>query len=163
MKAVLHDPTFWVLVAFVIFVAAFGRVIVRAIAQGLDKRAGKIRADLDEAEQLREEAQDLLAGYQRKQRDAVKEAEEIVAHAKEESERILQHGKEHIEESLARREQLALERIARAETQAIADVKSRTIDVAIEATRAYIGHALKDDKTDALVEAAIKDLPNKLH
>ena len=163
MKAVLHDPTFWVLVAFVIFVAAFGRMIARGIAQGLDKRADKIRADLDEAEQLREEAQDLLAGYQRKQRNAIKEAEAIIAHAKEEQERILQHGKERIEESLARREQLAMERIARAEAQAIADVKLRTIDVAIEATRAYIAGALKGAKADALIEAAIKDLPGKLH
>jgi F-type H+-transporting ATPase subunit b len=163
MKAVLHDPTFWVLVAFVIFVAAFGRMIARGIAAGLDKRADKIRAALDQAEQLREEAQDLLASYQRKQRDAVKEAEAIIAHAREESERILQHGKDRIGESLIRREQLAMQRIARAEAQAVADVKARTIDVAVEAARAYIAGTLKGSKADALIEAAIKDLPKKLH
>lgn len=163
MKAIFHDPTFWVLVAFVIFVAAFARPITRAITAALDKRADKIRADLDEAEQLREEAQDLFANYQRKQRDAAKEAEAIISHAHEEAERILQHGKERIEESLGRREQQALERIARAEAQALTDVKSHTIDVAIEATRVYIADNLKGKEADALIEAAIKDLPDKLH
>lgn len=163
MKAIFHDPTFWVLVAFVIFVAAFGRMIARAISGGLDTRADKIRADLDEAEKLREEAQDLLASYQRKQRDAAKEAEEIIAHAREESERIAAHGKERIEASLARREQLALERIGRAEAQALADVRSHTIDVAIEATRAYLADRTKGAQAEKLIDSAIKELPKKLH
>lgn len=163
MTAILHDPTFWVLVAFVIFVAAFSRPIGRAITQGLDKRADKIRADLDEAEKLREEAQDLLATYQRKQRDAANEAEAIIAHAREESERIAAHGKERIEASLARREQLALERIKRAEAQALTDVRAHAIDVAVEATRSYLADRVTDPQAEKLLEAAIKELPKKLH
>ena len=77
----LNDPTFWVMVAFFVFVGALARPISGAIAAALDKRADKIRADLEEAEKLREEAQNLLASYQRQQRDAVKEAEAIVEHA----------------------------------------------------------------------------------
>ena len=68
----LNDPTFWVMIAFVIFVGALARPISGAITAGLDKRADKIHAELEEAEKLREEAQDLLASYQRQQRDAVK-------------------------------------------------------------------------------------------
>ena len=68
----LKDPTFWVMVAFFVFVGALARPISGAIAAALDKRADKIRADLEEAEKLREEAQNLLASYQRQQRDAVK-------------------------------------------------------------------------------------------
>jgi len=163
MQAMVNDPTFWVLVAFVIFVAAFGRMIWRGIAGGLDKRADKIRADLDEAERLHEEAQDLLAQYQRKQRDAAKEAEAIVAHARDESERIAAQGKERIEAALARREQLALDRIGRAEAQALADVRAHAIDVAIEATRAYLAERLKGAHADKLLESAIKELPRKLN
>lgn len=163
MTAILHDPTFWVLVAFVIFMAAFSRPIARAVAGGLDKRADKIRADLDEAEKLREEAQDLLVTYQRKQRDAAKDAEAIIAHAREESERIQEHGKERIEASLARREKLALERIDRAEAQALDDVRAHTIDVAIEATRGYLADRMTGPQAEKLVESAIKELPKKLN
>ncbi len=163
LMAFLQDPTFWVLVAFVIFIAATARPISRLATAGLDKRADKIRADLEEAEKLREEAQDLLAGYQRKQRDAIKEAEAIVAHAREEAERLGRQGREKLEASLERRGKLALERIAQAEAQALDSVRAKTIDMALDATRDFLSHELKGKQADALIKAAIKDLPGKLH
>ena len=84
----LQDPAFWAAVAFVIFIAATAKPISRLLTAGLDKRADKIRSDLEEAEKLREEAQDLLASYQRKQRDALAEAAAIIAHAGEEAARL---------------------------------------------------------------------------
>ncbi len=151
----LNDPTFWVFVAFVVFVAAFARPIAKPITAGLDKRADKIRADLEEAEKLREEAQDLLATYQRKQRDATKEAEAIVEHAGEEAERL--------ETVVAWRQKLALERIAQAEAAAVEVVHARAVDVALDATHGYLAESLKGKQADALIEEAIKELPKKLH
>ena len=149
--AFLDDPTFWVLVAFIVFIAATARPILGLITAGLDKRADKIRNDLEEAETLRKEAQDLLAGYQRKQRDAIKEAEDIVQHAREEAERIAQQGRENLEVSLERRRKLALERIEQAEVQAL------------DATREFLAKELKGKQADALIDSAIEDLPDKLH
>lgn len=163
MTAILHDPTFWVLVAFVVFLAAFARPIARAITAGLDKRADKIRADIEEAEKLLEEAQDLLAGYQRKQRDAAKEAEAIVEQAREEAERLVAQGRERLEATVERRKKLALDQIAQAEAQAIDEVRVRTVDVAIAAARDYLAETMTAKDADALVETAIKDLPKKLH
>ena len=77
----LQDPAFWAAAAFVIFIAATAKPISRLLTAGLDKRADKIRSDLEEAEKLREEAQDLLASYQRKQRDALAEADKVAAKA----------------------------------------------------------------------------------
>jgi len=159
----LSDPTFWVLIAFVVFVAAFARPIAKPITAGLDKRADKIRADLEEAETLREEAQDLLATYQRKQRDAIKEAEAIVEHAGEEAERLVQQSRERLETVVARRQKLALERIAQAEAAAVEVVHARAVDVALDATRGYLAESLKGKQADTLIEAAIKELPKKLH
>ncbi len=159
----LNDPTFWVLVAFVVFVAAFAKPIAKLITAGLDKRVDKIRADLEEAEKLREEAQDLLATYQRKQRDAVKEAEAIVDHSGEEAARLFQQGRERLEAEVARRQKLALERIAQAEAAAVEVVHGRAVDVALDATRGYLTESLKGNQADALIEAAIKELPKKLH
>ena len=161
--AFLQDPTFWVLVAFVIFIAATVRPISRLATAGLDKRADKIRAHLEEAEKLREEAQDLLAGYQRKQRDAIGETEAIIAHAREEAERQGQQGLEKLEAALERRRKLALERISQAEAQALDVVRAKTVDMALDATRDFLSHELKGKQADALIDAAIKDMSGKLH
>jgi len=161
--AFLQEPTFWVLIAFVIFLGAAGRPLVSLITAGLDKRADKIREDLEEAEKLRKEAQDLLAGYQRKQRDAIQEAKDIVQHAHEEAERIAVQGRETLEASLERRRKLALERIEQAEAQALDAVRAKTVDLALDATREFLSKELKGKQADALINQAIKDLPGKLH
>jgi F-type H+-transporting ATPase subunit b len=151
------------MVAFFIFMGAAGRPLVRLITVGLDKRADKISDDLDEAEKLRKEAQDLLASYQRKQRDALQEAEDILAHAKKEAERLAVQGRENLEASLERRRKLALERIAQAEAQALDTVRARTVDLALDATREFLAKELKRKQADALIDAAVEDLPGKLH
>ena len=99
-----HDPTFWVLVSFTMFIGVLVYLKVPGMITGaLDKRAEKIKADIDEAEKLLEEAQDLLATYQKKQREASDVAQEIKAKAKEEAERLKVHGRERMEDALARR------------------------------------------------------------
>lgn len=159
----LHDPTFWVAVAFVIFIALISKPVGKLAGKALDDRAQKISSDLDEAERLRVEAQDLLASYQRKQRDAAKEAEDIVRHAKEEAERIAREGRERLKASLERREKLAMDRIALAEQQAIEQVRGHAIEVAIQATRGVLAAGLPAAKADALIDSAIGSLPGKLH
>jgi F-type H+-transporting ATPase subunit b len=88
MSEIFHDPEFWVLVAFVIVVVVGFIKLGPGIGKALDDRAERIKSELDEARRLREDAQKTLAEYQRKQRDALKEAEAIIAHAKAEAERI---------------------------------------------------------------------------
>jgi F-type H+-transporting ATPase subunit b len=159
----LQNPAFWAAVAFVIFIAATAKPISRLLTAGLDKRADKIRSDLEEAEKLREEAQDLLASYQRKQRDALAEAEAIIAHAGEEAERLAVQERDKLEAALERRQKQAIDRIAQAEAQALDLVRAKTVDVALDATRDYLAKELKDNQSDALTDAAIKDLPGNLH
>lgn len=159
----LHDPTFWVAIALVLFVILVAKPISRAASKGLDERAEKIKAELDEAERLRNEAQDLLAQYQRKQRDAAKEAEGIIEHAKAEAERLDREGRERLQATLARREKLAMERIALAESQAVERVRSHAVEVAVAAARNVLADNLSDAKADALIDTAIKDLPGRLH
>jgi len=157
------DPTFWVLVSFVVFVALVWKPASRMISQGLDERAEKIRSDIEKAARLREEAQALLAEYQKKQRDALKDAEAIVAAAKAEAEAFSKQAAADLEASLKRREQLALQRIAQAETQALTDVRAAAVDLAMQATRRILIEKLDAGKQDALIESAIKELPAKLN
>ena len=157
------STSFWTAMAFVIFVAAFGKKIAVIVACMLDERAARIKSEIDEAIELREQAQTLLAEYQKKQRDAEAEAKAIIDHAREEAARIAREAEDALSAGLARREQLAEERIAQAEAKAIAEVRSQAVDVAIEATRGLLADKLSEPKADALVDNAIKDLSGKLH
>jgi len=156
-------PEFWVGIAFVILIALAGRAVMRTITTGLDARAESIRMRVAEAEHLRDEAQELLASYQRKQHDAAQEAERLLARAREEADRLAVHAAANLEQSLKRREQLAMDRIAQAETAATHEIRSVAVDVAMEATRRILADKLSDEKTESLIDDAIKALPGKLH
>ena len=130
---------------------------------GLDAKVDAIKSGLDEAASLREEAQQLLAEYQRKQRDAVKETEAMVARSKEEAERIILEGTDNLETMLKRREEMAMEKIAQAEADAMREVRAMSVDIAIDATRALIAEKLDSTRANALVDEAISDLSRKLH
>ncbi len=159
----MFTPTFFVGLAFVIFVAAVFRPVSRMVAAALDGRAEKIQQELDEAVRLREEAQALLAGYERHQNEALQEAEDILAHAKEEAERQARQAGEALEELIKRREIQALERIARAEEEAVSDVRNAAVELAIAATKKLISSELNDDRQQALIDEAIGELGDKLH
>jgi F-type H+-transporting ATPase subunit b len=153
----------YVLFGFLIFVLALARPVGRAMTSSLDKRADVIKAELDEAQRLREEAQHTLAEYQRKQRDALAEAEGVIAEAREEAKRMQKASQERTEQSLERREQQALDMIAAAEARAVADVRALTADIAIDATRRILSDVVEGQKGDELVDAAIRDVPSKLN
>ncbi|MGB0682728.1 MAG: F0F1 ATP synthase subunit B [Magnetovibrionaceae bacterium] len=159
----LHDPTFWVLVAFVIFIALLFKPISGALTKALDDRSEQIKSELDEAERLREEAQTLLADTEKRLKDAAKEAEDLVASAKDEAERLKASAKDALDASLARAEKQATDRIAQAEAQATNEVRAKAVDLAIAAATSVIGDQVSGAKGDALVDAAIKDIPGKLH
>ena len=158
------DATFWVGAAFVLFVGILVYLKVPGMLTGaLDERAKKISDDLDQARELREEAQVLLATYQRKQRDALKEAEEIIAHAKEEAMREAEQAEKKLEEAIARRQQAALNKIALAEAQAENEVRDTAVEIAIAAATAVVTQQVRGDRADALVDTAIQDLRRHLN
>ena len=160
----LQDPTFWVFVAFIGFIGVLVYFRVPGmVTRGLDARAKKIRADLDEADALLEEAQGLLASYQKKQREAADEAQEIKARAKEEAERIVENGRARLEDALQRREKLAMDRIVQAEASALDEIRIRTVDIALDATRDLLASNLSDDKASAMLDDAIERLPRHLN
>ena len=157
-----QDPTFWVALAFVIFVVVAIKPMVSKIGGMLDEKSAAIAAQLKEAETLREEAQAALANYQRLQRDALKEAEDIVGHAKEEAARIREDAKAHLAEALKRREEQAAEKIARAEAQALQDVRNQAVELAMVATEKLLTEKVTAEVNAGIVKDAVADLPNRL-
>src|SRR5215510_13484471 len=130
----LMEAETWVALAFVLFVGVLGYLGVhRMITKSLDDRADHIKAELDEARKLKDEAAELLAEYQRKRESAEAEAQDIIAGAKAEAERLATEAKSRIEEFVARRTAMAETKIAQAETQAAADVRSAAAEAAAAA------------------------------
>jgi F-type H+-transporting ATPase subunit b len=162
MSALLHDPTFWTAIAFVIFVVALFKPVKKALIAGLDSRIEQIRAEVEEAQRLREEAQALLASYQRKQREAAQEAEEIVMQAKADAAIHRAEAEKALSDLLKRQEALAVEKIAQAEAAAVQEVREIAVDLAIAATEKILAEKVRGDLSDRLVDKAIGELPQKL-
>lgn len=157
------NPEFWVLIAFLGFVGLLTYYGVPGmVAKMLDARADAIRAELDEARRLREEAQQLLADYQRKSREAEDEAKSIIDQAKREAEIYATETKRGLKESLERRTKLAEEKIARAEAQAVAEVRSMAVDQAISGAEKILKSRMAGESGTKLVETGIRELSSRL-
>lgn len=154
---------FWVAIAFVIFAIGVYRPIKKALVTALDARAERIRGEIEEASRLHEEAKSLLASYERKQREAAKEAAEIVSQAKKESESIRRRTAEELEAALSRREKMGLERIAQAEAEAVREVRDAAVDIAAAATRKLLREKVDGAKAAELIDQALSELPKKFH
>jgi len=160
----LGNTDFVVLLAFLLFIAVLVFFKVPGHLTGLlDKRAEGIKAELDEAKALREEAQTILASYERKQQEVAEQAERIIAHAKEEAEIAAAQAKQELEASIARRLAAAEDQIASAEANAIREVRDTAVAVAVAAAGDVVAKQMTAAKGNALIDEAIGQLGDKLH
>jgi F-type H+-transporting ATPase subunit b len=160
----IKNPEFVVLIGFVLFIALLVYLKVPGLIGGmLDKRSAAIVTELEEARTLREDAQKLLADYERKQKEVAEHAEQIVAHAKIEADTAATQAKEDLKGSIARRLQAATDQIASAEAAAVKEVRDTAVTVAIEAAREVIASSMTAKDSSALIDAAIGDVGDKLH
>jgi F-type H+-transporting ATPase subunit b len=160
----LHEAEFWVAVGFFVFVGLLGYLGVhRMIGKSLDERAARIKAELDEARKLKDEAAALLDDYQRKRQQAENEAQEIIADAKAEAERLAIEAKTKIEEFVARRTKMAETKIAQAEAQAAADVRGAAAEAAVAAAEKILAQDVKGKLAGELIAKGIDDVRKKLN
>jgi F-type H+-transporting ATPase subunit b len=158
------DAEFWVAVAFVAFLGALIYLGVHEMmVKYIDQRRDRIKAELDEAVRLKEEAQALLAQYQRKQRAAEQEAAGIIAGATAEAERMMAEAKIKMEEFIARRSKMAEAKIAQAEAQALADVRAAAAEAAVSAAETILTQIVKGEIADRLIVKGVDDLKTKLN
>ena len=160
----LGNTDFIVLIAFILFVAVIVYLKVPGLLAGLlDKRADAIRAELDEAKSLREEAQTVLASYERKSREVHEQSQRIVDHAREEAKVAAEQAKEDLKASMARRLAAAEDQIESAQAKAVKEVRDEAISVAIAAARDVIAKQMTAAQGNALVDDAISTVETKLH
>ncbi|MGV6812758.1 MAG: F0F1 ATP synthase subunit B [Brevirhabdus sp.] len=162
--ASLYNTHTVVLIAFVLFIGVLLYVKVpKLLGSQLDKRADGIRQELDDAKALREEAQSLLASYERKHKEVQEQSERIVATAKGEAAAAAEKAKEDLANSITRRLAAAEEQIASAEASAVKEVRDRAISVAVAAAGDVIAKKVTAAEGNALIEDAIKEVEAKLH
>lgn len=158
------EPEFWVAVAFVILMGLFGYLgIHRTVLQTLDHRSERIKAELNDARRLKEEAAKLLAEYEARRTSAEREAEEIIASARAEAERIAAEAKTKMEDFVARRTKTAESKIALAEAQALADVRAAAANAAVEAASTILSQSVKGSVADDLLTKGIAEVRAKLN
>jgi F-type H+-transporting ATPase subunit b len=160
----LYEAETWVAVAFVVLLAIFWKLGVHKTAvSALDDRSTRIKAELDEARRLKDEAQAVLAEAERRRRHAEQEAQEIIAAARADAERVAGEARNKAEEFVARRTKMAETKIAQAEQQAIADVRAAAADAAVAAAERILRDSVKGNVADDLVSRGIADIKSKLN
>ncbi|MBI1621943.1 F0F1 ATP synthase subunit B [Aquamicrobium zhengzhouense] len=158
------DATFWATVGLVLFLAlVIFAGLPAMVNKALDSRAEKIRNELEEARKLREEATKLLAHYQQKRKEAEQEAAEIVSAAKHEAESLVTEAKARTEEYVTRRTALAEQKIAQAERDAVAEVRTSAVEIAVAAAGKLLADTVDSKADDALFKAALSDVKARLN
>ncbi len=160
----LANTEFIVVVAFLIFVGILIYAGVPGRLTGLlDARAAQIRADLDEARALKEEAKSVLASYERKKKEVAEQADRIVAKARDEALAAAAEAKEELRDAIARRLAIAEERIATAEASAVREVREKAVAVAVAAAGDVLARQMTADRAAASIDAAITEVGARLH
>ena len=158
------EPEFWVAVAFFILMGVFVYFgIHRTVLTTLDHRSDRIKAELDDARRLKDEAAKLLAEYKARHATAEREAEDIIASAKAEAERIASEAKTKMEDFVARRTKTAESKIALAEAQALADVRAAAANAAVTAASTILSQTVKGPIAEDLLAKGITEVREKLN
>ena len=158
------DPETWVAIAFVILMVLFGYLgVFKKAMVALDHRADRIKAELDDATRLKQEAAKVLADYKARSATAEREAADIIANAKSEAERIATEAKAKMEDFVARRTKTAESKIALAEAQALADVRAAAAEAAVQAASTILSQSVKGSVADDLLAKGIAEVRAKLN
>lgn len=161
---IMSTAEFWVAASFVGFILVLLYYKVPGkVTEALDRRAAQIKDELDEARKLREEAQAMLADYERKRNEAEKEAQSIIKQAQDEAEALAAEIRENLKVSLERRAKLAEDKIARAEEQAVGEVRAAAVNIAIAAAERIIEKKMTPAASKKMVDDSIKSLKTKLN
>jgi F-type H+-transporting ATPase subunit b len=158
------DPETWVAIAFILLMIGFAWMGVhRTVLTALDHRAERIKAELDDASRLKDEAAKVLAEYKARRASAEREAADIIASANAEAERIASEAKAKMEDFVARRTKTAESKIALAEAQAVADVRAAAADAAVQAASTILSQSVKGSLADDLLAKGIAEVRQKLN
>lgn len=157
--ALMMNATAWVSLAMLIFIGILlWKKVPAMIAGMLDNRIADIRKQLDEASNLRKEAEALKAEYEAKIAAAAKDAESIRSSAQSEAAAVVDAARVQAGELVARRQRMAEDKIAAAERAAIADLRTRAAEAATAAAAVLIRQNHDAAADSAMVDQSIRQI-----
>lgn len=159
----MFNESFWVGAAFVVFVMLVFKPLRNIITGALDKHSAAVKKELEEAQKLKEKAQEVLAAYERDHRNAAAEIEKIMAYAKDEAARITREEEAKLKGYLTRRTELAMQKIAQAEAAVIKELQEHASDITVSAARVLIAEHLSKEAAEELVSKSLFDIARKFH
>jgi F-type H+-transporting ATPase subunit b len=162
MKELLQDATFWFGVSFAIFIVIAWVTGRKPVAQALDNYTAKVKAELDEAAALRQEAARILAETESKHASALKEAQNILAHAQEQAKALQEQAEKDLQSTLKRREAQAADRIRMIEEQTREELRTRTVELALQVAEQVLRERLTPEQDKAIVEKQIHGMAENL-
>lgn len=157
------DTGAWIAISFIVFITFAYITGRKSVTNSLDSHINEIKLEIENAERLRVESMELLAQYQRKQRDAEQEAETILNNAKAQAKQSQKIAETELELTMSRREEQLTERLQRLEENAIAEIQDHAAKLAVEATREMIIQTMDEAKNVDLNAKAIQNLPENLN
>ncbi len=163
LELLAHDTGIWVAISFVLFAFIAYKLGAKSVVGKLDGRIDEVKLEIETAERLRVEAQELLAQYQRKQRDADEEAKGIIADAKEQAKAFKENAEADLAELMDRREVQLTSRIQRIEENAIADIRNQAAELAVAVTTEAIIQTLDDKEGAKLADASIVSVAKQVN
>lgn len=163
LDVLAHDTGLWVAFSFIVFAAIAFKLGRKSVLSMLDARIESIRKEIETADSLRVEAQELLAQYQRKQRDAEREAASIIANAKDHAKRIQEASEAELIEMMNRREAMLKQRLKRIEQNAVAEIQGYAAELAVAATTEIINRTLDEKAGKSLADDSIKNIAQYLN
>jgi F-type H+-transporting ATPase subunit b len=163
MNELLHDTNFWVLISFVIFMIVAYKYGKDAVLAKLDGKIDAIRTELDTAEKLRVDAQELLAEYQRKHKDALSEAAKIIADAQTHANDIKAKAEDDLTKTMARREAQLQDKLSRIEQGARSEIEAYTAKIAVNAARDILTNSVDAKADKAIISNIMSNVPKTLN
>lgn len=167
MDALLHSTNFWVLFSTIVFLYVAWRYARVPLLNLLDNRSDRIRAELDEAERLRVEAQQLLTRYERQHEEAMQDAKQIVSDARKQALDMQNAAETALKADIARKQKQFEERLTRMEQAAIESVRDRLVEISMSATEDVLKKSLTAKQAaaaalnDDMIAALDKNLKKK--
>lgn len=159
----MFDEKFFIAIAFAMFVAWVFKPAKKFILSAIDARILKVKNELEEAARLKDEAQSLLAKFEREQSRSLEEVQAILSHARIEAERMTKEAREVLEFALSKRTELAMHKIAQAEAAVISDLQHNALNITMDAARTLILESMSPEVADEILSKAFIDVERKLH